>query len=218
MQEKIYPILDIDYLTKNNTSYKEILDIWNKNSDLISFFQLRAKNLSFYQYKKLYKKIKELTNLQIIINDNWKLALEEKIFGIHLGKEDWLNLKISEQKKIKELKLDYKGTSSHSLSDLFNLDKKVWNYTGFGPIYSTLNKKSDYPVLGIKNLKKAIKLNLIHLVPIGGINLSKYKKIIKLGILTPAMIGEVNDKKKLVKLLDFIRLNSRLNPSNEESR
>jgi thiamine-phosphate pyrophosphorylase len=218
LQEKIYPILDIDFLKKQNTNYQDILSIWNQNPDIISFFQLRAKNLSFTAYKKLYKKIKECTHLEIIVNDYWKLALDEKILGIHLGKEDWLGLKKSEQKKIKELDLVYKGTSSHSLSDLLSLDREVWNYTGFGPLYSTTSKKTEYPVLGITELKKALHLNLIHLVPIGGIDLIRYKKIRQLGNLTPAMIGEVNDKKKLLKLLDFIRLNSSLNPSNEESR
>lgn len=205
---KLYPILDLDFCNSKNISLSELIGVWNQFPDCISFFQLRAKSLSESDYKNLYLELKkEFPNSKIIINDFWEVALEVAPFGLHIGKEDYENLSKLEKQKLKAGNDLLKGTSSHSLLDLLNLDLDFWDYTGFGPIFSTTTKKSNNQTLGVETLKKAIQQTKIPLVPIGGIDTQNFSSLYGFGKITPASISMMADEKSLVKIVDFIRKN-----------
>lgn len=183
-----------------------LIELWEKYSDCISFFQLRAKSLSVQEYEKLYSQIlREFPNSKIVINDFWKFGLELNAFGIHIGKEDYSELSVQEKEEIRMDKNVLKGTSSHSIDDLKNLEEGLWNYTGLGPIFETTSKKTNHPVLGTEIIKDAISISKIQIVPIGGINLENFISLFGYGKILPASISMMTYEKSLVKIVDFIR-------------
>lgn len=203
---KLYPILDFDFCKSQNIQMLNLIELWEKYSDCISFFQLRAKSLSAQEYEKLYSQIlREFPNSKIVINDFWKFGLELNAFGIHIGKEDYSELSVREKEEIRMDKNVLKGTSSHSIDDLKNLEEGLWNYTGLGPIFETTSKKTNNPVLGTEIIKDAISISKIQIVPIGGINLENFISLFGYGKILPASISMMTYEKSLVKIVDFIR-------------
>lgn len=139
------------------------------------------------------------------MNDFWEIGIKESSFGIHIGKEDYIRLSVSEKSVLKENKSILIGTCSHNIEDILSLDTEIWDYTGFGPMFKTETKKSHYPTLGIEELKKALFKTRIPLVPIGGIDLSNFFIVYEVGNILPASIGMLSNEKSLVKIVDFIR-------------
>jgi thiamine-phosphate pyrophosphorylase len=201
---KIYPILDLDFCEKQNQSIFSILELWNQYPNQILFFQFRAKSISSEEYRRIYLELKKKASMPILINDEFEIAVSESAFGLHLGKEDFLALDPKQKNEIQNSKILLKGTSSHSIQDIKDLDVSIWDYTGLGPIFETYSKKSNYPSLGISILGEALKICKIPIVPIGGINLENFESVQACGNLIPASISAVNDKKIFFNLLDFI--------------
>ena len=106
---------------------------------------------------------------------------------------------------MKNAKTILKGTSSHSLEDLRNLDQTLWDYSGFGPIFPTNTKKTNTPPLGVRNLELALNQTSIPLVPIGGINSENFFTLGNFFKITPASISMMANEKSLIKIVDFIR-------------
>jgi len=203
---KLYPILDLDFCKSKNISLSELIHLWNKFPDCISFFQLRAKSISQSEYKNLYLELKKnFPSAEIIVNDFWEIALEVNAFGLHIGKEDYEVLSKPHKTILKAAKGSLKGTSSHNLLDLQNLELDLWDYSGFGPIFETTSKKTNNPTLGTRNLTQAILEAKLPLVPIGGIDSTNFSSLYGFGKITPASISMMADEKSLVKIVDFIR-------------
>ena len=183
-----------------------IIDIWNRFSDIIYFFQLRAKSLNETNYKSLYLEIlNHYPNAKVIVNDFWEIGILLQAFGVHIGKEDFQSLSGSEKNLIRRQANLLKGTSSHSYDDLEQLDTHLWDYTGYGPIFETKTKDTQNPILGVENLKLALLQTKIPLVPIGGINIESFSSVFQVGKVLPASIGMLADEKSVVKIVDFIR-------------
>ena len=168
LDKKIYPILDWEYCEKEKIDPYSVLRVWEE-SEFISFYQLRAKNLGNEEYTELFKSMKRRTELLIVINDKREIALRENTYGIHLGKEDFGELD-SEGKLEIAKRIKFRGTSSHSIEDLKSLDPNYFSYSGLGPIFPTKNKLNPSPVLGLETWKRISGQSPIPLVPIGGID------------------------------------------------
>ncbi|MBP7280362.1 MAG: thiamine phosphate synthase [Leptospiraceae bacterium] len=196
----------MDFCNTQNILLEDLIRLWENFPDCISFFQLRAKSISLSEYKALYNHLRTIfPNSKIIINDFWEFALEINAFGIHIGKEDFASLSTSQKALLKNAKTILKGTSSHSLEDLRNLDQTLWDYSGFGPIFPTNTKKTNTPPLGVRNLELALNQTSIPLVPIGGINSENFFTLGNFFKITPASISMMANEKSLIKIVDFIR-------------
>ena len=183
-----------------------MIRIWKKFPDCISFFQLRAKSLSVLEYEKFYSEIKsEFSDAEIIVNDFWEFGLSANAFGVHIGKEDYLSTSQEERACLRNATSIWKGTSSHSIEDLQNLELDLWDYSGFGPIFPTNTKQTSNPTLGAESLQKALVKTKIPLVPIGGINSENFISLFQYGKILPASISMMAEEKSLVKIVDFIR-------------
>jgi thiamine-phosphate pyrophosphorylase len=188
----LYPILDLNYCERNLIDIPTLLKMWEEFPDLIDCIQLRAKSYSRKELISVYESIQEHTKLPIILNDYWELAIELKAYGFHLGKEDFIAASDSDKIKIQSAEM-IKGTSSHSIDDLRNLEKGLWNYTGFGPIFHTGTKKSAYKPLGTAMLRDAIDNYPIPIVPIGGINSVNFWSVVYGRECKPASISLFSD-------------------------
>lgn len=183
----LYPILDTEHCEKFTVDPTLLLKVWESFSDFVPFFQLRSKNLNDLEFKNLYLELNKKSKLPIIINDRLGLALSLRSFGIHLGKEDYENLSKKDRIHVRD-SFPIRGTSSHSLEDLHNLEG-FWDYTGIGPIFPTNSKKSEYPTLGLAFLEAHSFHFSIPLVAIGGIQKEHISKLAGIPNVVPASIG-----------------------------
>lgn len=127
-------------------------------------------------------------NCQLIINDFWQLAIDEKCDFIHLGQEDLAAADLSEIRNA-GLKL---GVSTHDGEELEAALAVAPDYIALGPIYPTILKKMKWGPQGLERIttwKKQI--GNIPLVAIGGLNIERISGIFEAGCDSAAVVTDI---------------------------
>ena len=154
--DKFYPIFD------TSEWLKRLLPIG------IKFVQLRIKDKSKKEIKSEIKKAKLLCydyNAQLVVNDYWEMALQEKCDFVHIGQEDLVNCDIIKLKS-NHIKI---GISTHDQEELKTALLHSPDYIALGPIYPTILKKMKWTQQGVDKLSEWKKqISHIPLVAIGG--------------------------------------------------
>src|SRR5258707_295056 len=107
---------------------------------------------------------------QLIVNDYWKIAIDEKCPWVHLGQEDLVEADTAAIRRA-GLRL---GVSTHDHSELDKGLATDPDYVALGPIYPTLLKKMAFGPQGLDRIREW--KNLIRnrpLVAIGGLTLGR---------------------------------------------
>jgi len=107
---------------------------------------------------------------QLIVNDYWRLAIEEGCDFIHLGQED---LDEADLTAIREAGLKL-GVSSHDAAELDRALAVRPDYIALGPIYPTILKKMKWGEQGLGRLSEwKARIGDIPLVAIGGMTVER---------------------------------------------
>ncbi len=190
----VYPIVDsLDLLHKMFDLGANMIQIRLKHdtSKNIQDNLIKAINLSLsYPSSKLF------------INDYWKIAIENKAFGVHLGQEDLLK---ADMQMILSSKI-HLGVSTHSYWEVSRAIRYRPSYIACGPIYQTRVKKMPWIPQGVRNLKYWTRVIDLPVVGIGGINLSNIKMVKNTNCSGVAVINAVSNSKDPYK--SFNDLNS----------
>ncbi len=201
----IYPILDLEYCSKYEKDPYELVELWNQNRDWIPFYQLRAKQEGIPKIREIYKTlIRKFPDFPLILNDYWKEALDWKCFGLHIGKEDYSALEVSEKASLHSSTM-YLGTSCHTPEDLSALEPGLWDYTGLGPIFRTGSKQTDDFPIGASALSQAGKIANIPLTPIGGIGPQEISSLLEYGSFLFAMIAGASEKDRFLESIRILK-------------
>ncbi len=153
--EKIYALCDFELLNKYNFSLLQYLKHIEQYN--IVFIQYRDKLNSLETQKKNLLLLKQNTNIPIIVNDN--LELLDFADGLHLGQEDFFQMK-NEKLKMKSDELVFKflrksypnkifGLSTHNEMEILEANKFDLDYIGLGA-YRDTNTKNVAQILGDK--------------------------------------------------------------------
>lgn len=114
---------------------------------------------------RLARELCEHADCSLIVNDYWRLALEEGCQAIHLGQED---LHSAQMDVIKSAGLRV-GISTHDRTELAIALSHSPDYIALGPIYTTLLKKMPWRPQGLPKLRRwKASIGDIPLVAIGG--------------------------------------------------
>ncbi len=172
---KLVYLISPDKIHKN--FYVELEKVLS--SKIVSFFQLRLKNLNKKKIISISKKIKKITkkyNVKFIINDYLDIAKIVNADGCHLGQKD---ASIKNAKKY--LKKKIIGITCHNSKRLANIAvKNNADYIAFGS-FNKSKLKPDAKRSNLDILKWAKKKIKKPIVAIGGIDDSNYKKLRKNG-------------------------------------
>lgn len=139
----------------------------------IKLVQLRVKDLSVDETRahiRRSKQICEQHDCTLVINDFWRLAIEEDCTFVHLGQED---LDTADTGAINRAGLKL-GVSTHDKAELARAIELNPDYIALGPIYPTILKKMKWHSQGVEKLGKW--RNLIGntpLVAIGGMSVDR---------------------------------------------
>ena len=156
--------------------------------------QFRSKELNPSELKKEALVIRELCKRYqaiLILNDNWQLAIELDLDGVHVGLTD---TPIKEIRKHSDFII---GGTANTFEDIQLHRTSGANYVGLGPYRHTKTKANLSPTLGIEGFKKIItnckKRQLeIPIIAIGGIHLSDIPLLKSVGVHGIAIASQIN--------------------------
>ena len=178
----IYPIVDNSYL----------VELMFKNG--VKTVQLRIKNAEKSHLRDEIEKSvqisKKYLNSQFFVNDEWELAIECGVFGVHLGQEDVENLLPENIEQIYKSGLRL-GISTHNWEEINHALKFNPSYLAIGPIFPTKSKDLPYECHGVDGFKKIREKLDYTLVAIAGINLENGVDLIKAGANGIAIMSDI---------------------------
>ncbi|MGQ7847237.1 thiamine phosphate synthase [Granulosicoccus sp. 3-233] len=130
--------------------------------------QLRMKDTSEKDCRRQIREARELcekTGATLILNDYWRLALDEGCRAVHLGQEDLQTAEIDTLRRA-GMKI---GISTHDRAELAIALSQSPDYIALGPIYATLLKKMPWRPQGLEKLQRwKDAIGDVPLVAIGG--------------------------------------------------
>ena len=154
----------------------------------VKLVQLRMKDVSediLREHIKRSKAICEKFGCQLIINDYWQIAIEEKCDFIHLGQEDLADADLASIQKA-GLKL---GVSTHDSAELDKALAVKPDYVALGPVYETILKKMKWQPQGVEKVTRWKSLvGDLPLVAIGGLTPDRAQGVLQAGADSAAVV------------------------------
>ncbi|WP_208435183.1 thiamine phosphate synthase [Bartonella phoceensis] len=162
----------------------------------VKLVQLRMKNenlKTIIQHIRRAKNICDKLGAQLIINDYWTIAINEKCHFIHLGQEDLSNADLSAIRK-NGIKF---GLSTHDEQELDIALSVHPDYIALGPIYQTILKEMKWQPQGLEKIKQWKKqIGTLPLVGIGGLTPERAIGVLSAGANSVAVVTDIILHKK----------------------
>ncbi|MER8758042.1 thiamine phosphate synthase [Mesorhizobium sp. M0976] len=125
---------------------------------------------------------------QLIVNDYWRLAIEEGCDFVHLGQED---LAAADVLAIKYAGLKL-GLSTHDHLELETAMAAEPDYIALGPIYPTILKKMKWGPQGVERISEwKRRVAPVPLVAIGGLNPDRLNGVFAAGADSAAVVTDI---------------------------
>lgn len=157
----------------------------------VKLVQLRMKDVSediLREHIKRSKAICQKFSCQLIINDYWQIAIEEKCDFIHLGQEDLADADLASIHKA-GLKL---GVSTHDSAELDKALAVKPDYVALGPVYETILKKMKWQPQGVEKVTRWKSLvGDLPLVAIGGLTPDRAQGVLQAGADSAAVVTDI---------------------------
>ncbi|HEX4044891.1 MAG TPA: bifunctional hydroxymethylpyrimidine kinase/phosphomethylpyrimidine kinase [Gammaproteobacteria bacterium] len=125
--------------------------------------------------------------VRLFINDDWRLALAEGAYGVHLGQSDLVDV---DWHALRQAGIRV-GISTYSYADFARARAIRPSYVGIGPVYPTTSKQINKPPVGLERLRQYCQLLDCPVVAIGGINWERLPGVLATGIAGVAVISAV---------------------------
>ncbi|MFB9948392.1 thiamine phosphate synthase [Rhizobium puerariae] len=125
---------------------------------------------------------------QLVVNDYWRLAIEEGCDFIHLGQED---LAAADLPAIKAAGLKL-GVSTHDEAELQAALAAEPDYVALGPVYPTVLKQMKWAPQGLQRItgwKKRVAP--LPLVAIGGLTVERLRGVFDAGADSAAVVTDI---------------------------
>jgi thiamine-phosphate pyrophosphorylase len=125
---------------------------------------------------------------QLVVNDYWRLAIEEGCDFVHLGQED---LADADVKAIRAAGLKL-GISTHDDAELETALAADPDYVALGPIYPTILKQMKWAPQGLQRITEwKRRVTPLPLVAIGGLNIERLHGVFDAGADNAAVVTDV---------------------------
>ncbi|RUW54435.1 thiamine phosphate synthase [Mesorhizobium sp. M1A.F.Ca.ET.072.01.1.1] len=157
----------------------------------VRLVQLRIKDMDEDELRVEIRKAKALCarhGCQLIVNDHWRLAIEERCDFVHLGQED---LQAANLPEIRAAGIRL-GLSTHDHAELETAVAAMPDYVALGPVYPTILKKMKWAPQGLERVrawKDAVAP--IPLVAIGGLNPERLDGVFEAGADSAAVVTDI---------------------------
>jgi thiamine-phosphate pyrophosphorylase len=153
--------------------------------------QLRIKDRPENDVRSQIRAARELCAIfgaRLVINDFWRLALEEDCDFVHLGQGDLGDADIPAL-RAKGVKL---GVSTHDDAELDRALSLSPDYIALGPIYATLLKKMSFAPQGLERLGDwKRRIGDTPLVAIGGLTPERARLVLRAGADSACVVTDI---------------------------
>lgn len=160
--------------------------------------QLRAKDLKGEDLRKAVKSSQDACEAHqslFFLNDDWRLALDMKAFGVHLGQEDLDALSAGDLETLAGSGLRL-GISTHSWEEAARAKALNPSYIALGPVFETSCKSMRFGPQGLSRVGDWVKsLPHIPVVAIGGLKQEHAKAVLQEGADGIAVISDITQAK-----------------------
>ena len=186
--------------------YLEFIEVCLKAG--ITCVQLREKSLpgeDLLDFGSSLKRLLDLYNVPLIVNDDVDLCIKLSAFGVHLGQSDTASKKARSALGTDKII----GLSVNTIEQIQNSLTLPIDYIGVGAIFPTHNKPDVETIWGLSGLKQASLVASRPIVAIGGIDESNAFSVINSGANGIAAIGAFHQAadpflttKNLIKIIN----------------
>ncbi|RWB73278.1 MULTISPECIES: thiamine phosphate synthase [unclassified Mesorhizobium] len=157
----------------------------------VKLVQLRIKDLdeaSLRREIRVSKGICEGHGCQLIVNDYWRIAIEEDCDFVHLGQEDLAEADVEAIRRA-GLKL---GLSTHDEAELETALQAKPDYVALGPIYPTILKAMKWAPQGLDRITLwKQRIGRLPLVAIGGLTVERIAGVFAQGAASAAVVTDI---------------------------
>ena len=155
------------------------------------FVQLRIKDQPDAELRRQVREAQAICtrhDADLIVNDYWQIAIDERCSWVHLGQEDLVDADVKAIRRA-GLKL---GVSTHDHAELEKGLAVDPDYVALGPVWPTALKKMPWAPQGLDRLGEWKKLiGGRPLVAIGGLTLERALLCLKAGADSAAVVGDI---------------------------
>jgi thiamine-phosphate pyrophosphorylase len=157
----------------------------------VTLVQLRIKDSDEATLRAEFRAAKAICaadGCALVINDHWRLAIEEGAEWVHLGQED---LAVADRDAIRRAGLKL-GLSSHDHAELEVALAAEPDYVALGPIYPTILKKMKWAPQGVDRLGEwKRRIGTLPLVAIGGLTPERLAGVFDNGADSAAVVTDI---------------------------
>ena len=157
----------------------------------VKLVQLRMKDLPEEVLRAHIRRAKETCTAhgcQLIINDYWRIAIEEECDFVHLGQEDLAEADVA---AIRDAGLKL-GLSTHDEAELETALAAKPDYVALGPIYPTILKQMKWDPQGLERIRIwKDKVAPLPLVAIGGLRPERLDGVFSQGADSAAVVTDI---------------------------
>lgn len=157
----------------------------------VKLVQLRIKDMDEAALREEIRTAKAICGqfgCMLVVNDHWRLAIEEGCDFVHLGQEDLAAADIAAIRRA-GLKL---GLSTHDGDELETALAADPDYVALGPIYPTILKEMKWAPQGLARLAEWKRcVGSLPLVAIGGLNTGRLGGVFAHGADSAAVVTDI---------------------------
>ena len=125
----------------------------------------------------------------LILDDDWRIALESGCDGVHLGPgDDGFDEPLKVRDAAPELLI---GLSCGTAPEIENASGASVDYLGIGAVFATASKEDAGTPIGIEGLVTLAARTSLPIAAIGGINAGNLADVRRCGVAMAAVIGAV---------------------------
>ncbi len=157
----------------------------------VKLVQLRRKDCAGTELREHIRRAKTICaahGCQLIVNDYWRMAIDEGCDFVHLGQEDLATADLAAIRGA-GLKL---GLSTHDEMELETALAAAPDYVALGPIWPTILKAMTWAPQGLDRLRDwKARIGNLPLVAIGGINADRIDSVFAHGADSAAVVTDI---------------------------
>ena len=157
----------------------------------VKLVQLRIKDADERQLRDHVRRAKSVCaahGCMLIVNDYWRLAIEEGCDVIHLGQEDLADADLGAIRRA-GLKL---GLSTHDADELDTALRAAPDYVALGPVWPTILKAMKWAPQGVDRVRDwKARIAPLPLVAIGGLTAERAPLVLQAGADSAAVVTDI---------------------------
>ncbi|CAI2932924.1 thiamine phosphate synthase [Aminobacter niigataensis] len=157
----------------------------------VKLVQLRIKDMDEVGLRReirTAKAICERHGCQLVVNDYWRLAIDEGCNFVHLGQEDLAEADVAAIRRA-GVKL---GLSTHDDTELDTALATEPDYVALGPVYPTILKAMKWAPQGLDRIAEwKRRVGATPLVAIGGLNIERIPGVFAQGADVAAVVTDI---------------------------